>query len=309
LSRRRTSSSAPIDGMDKESLVEARRAALLGVCLLSLTLGAACRNNHQEPASQTSDSRVAAFDVQVTAFPPDAEFRFEMPGSNLTTTAPAQLTLKEKPERILASRKGYSGAALAGITNPVLHIELVPDEAQADRLLADADTIDRLLDYLVLYPMLVKRSFYDKLAVLMAEGAAATEINKVRDVSGVDLLRDGPAIIRLSEKPPTGYALSFSSAVEPRQAVFARHPTRLLHLIHRIDGSTIRFSETSLSYLALSSCDCFLFQVTIGFRVHGTRITFEDITYERPDKGNPPGLPMSLKKRIETDGPPSDSNK
>jgi hypothetical protein len=276
-----------------------------------------------ESGESADDSGSALF---VTAFPPDADLSFELKNGSLQSNAPARLSFKEKPIRVKAGRKGYFESVVDIMPNQPadvpLHIELKPDPAQARKFLDGAKTVDELVDYLFIFPALADAAFYDKLNTAMTDKAKTVSPAEIASLAGPPLLQQGDLTIlfrgagpapsaggakRGGEPPkplsasaePEGYALYGFVPKNVPVFVFERHPKKLLDFSHALNGPALDCREAGLISLAWSNCDCYQFQAALSFRIQGSRLEFQSVSYQEIVKGEAPKMLFHLDKEIK----------
>jgi hypothetical protein len=302
-----------------------RRAGTL--LILACFVGCvACQQSRTKKIESGGSSNDAAYSLFVTAFPPDADLSFELKNGSLQSNAPARLSFKEKPIRVKAGRKGYFESVVDGIpdqpADAPLHIELKPDPAQARKFLDGAKTVDELVDYLLIFPGLADAAFYDKLNIAMTERAKIVSPAEVDSLAGPPLLKqDGLTIVfrgagpapsagetKSGGEPPKplsaspeagGYALYGFGPKNIPVFVFERHPKKLLDFSHAINGPALDCREAGLISLAWSNCDCYQFQAALSFRIQGSRLEFQSVSYQEIVKGEAPKKLFHLDKEIK----------
>jgi hypothetical protein len=286
----------------------------------------ACQQSQPQKAESGESSKNSGYSLFVTAFPPDADLSFELKNGSLQSNAPARLSFKEKPIKVKAGRKGYLESVVDIMPDQPadvpLHIELKPDPAQAKNYLDQAKTVDELVDYLLIFPALADAAFYNKLNIAMAERAKIVSAAEVDSLAGPPLLKQDGLTIMLrgagsapgaggakggGEPPkpfsasaePEGYALYGLSPKNVPVFVFERHPKKLLDLSHALNGPALDCREAGLISLAWSNCDCYQFQAALSFRIQGSRLEFQSVSYQEIVKGEAPKMLFHLDKEIK----------
>jgi len=303
------------------------RTAATFLVLIGFAGLVACQQSQPKKTESGESSKDSGYSLFVTAFPPDADLSFELKNGSLQSNAPARLLFKEKPIKVKAGRKGYLESVVDIMPDQPadvpLHIELKPDPVQAKNYLDQAKTVDELVDYLLIFPDLADAAFYDKLNTAMAERAKIVSAAEVDSLAGPPLLKQDGLTILLrgagpapsaggakkvggeSSKPlsasaePEGYALYGLSPKNVPVFVFERHPKKLLDFSHAPNGPALDCREAGLISLAWSNCDCYQFQAALSFRIQGSRLEFQSVSYQEIVKGEAPKMLFHLDKEIK----------
>lgn len=267
-----------------------RRSRLLPAWALLMVLlpSAACKN---QPAQRGRKAETGVpVKLRIRAFPPDANLRLEFPGSAETSNAPVELQMKARPLRIIVSRRGYRESTIENPSENDLEIDLLPDEEQARVVFDQADTVDGLMEYLVLYPTRIGPAFYGKLESLMRAKSSPRPVLPLR--ANAEIALQPPGFVRIftpkagGQKGPSSetYELQILDRNKKMLFLFPRHPQNLLALTHHLQAGQPYLKETSLCHLLWSECDCFNFKVIIMYTIRDGCILFQEVEYQLPDK-------------------------
>jgi hypothetical protein len=252
-------------------------------------------------------SSPSEFVIRVTSFPPDVDLDFEVDGSHLKSNAPVEMRLPGRPQNCSAGRPGYVGRTFPKPGPSDLFVELEPDRARAAQLLAEADSSDKIVAYILLFPSLGGDDLYAKLQTVMEAEAGTIQPPAEAGHQGEEILRHehGSILLLRTGAAPSGgivsqgkYRLVFQDSQGVVRGGFTRNPVQLLDLQMVSLGSSVRLTETSLVHLPLSTCDCYTFKISLTFSLNSAGLFFEEVTYRSLEKTASSGPSFSLTKRI-----------